>query len=78
MKRTTVMIPEDLKTRAERRARRTGSSLGALVRESLEAALREPVAAAEDPLFADRAVFRGSLPKDLAAEHDTYLYGDEP
>jgi hypothetical protein len=78
MKRTTVMIPEDLKARAERRARRTGVSFGSLVRDSLQAALREPVPAAEDPFLSDAAVYRGAVPRDLSARHDHYLYEEEP
>ncbi len=78
MRRTTIMIPDDLKARAERRARRTGTSLGGLVRESLEAALRGSPPVEEDPFWTDEAVFDGSTPKDLAARHDVYLYGDEP
>ena len=31
----------------------------------------------EDPLFADKAVWHGSTPPDLAAKHDDYLYGDK-
>ena len=28
-----------------------------------------------DSFFADKRVFRGKTPKDLAANHDRYLYG---
>lgn len=78
MLRTTIMIPEELKRRAEKRARRAGSSFGGLVRSSLEAALREPPAApGEDSLFADAAVSRGRGPRDLSLRHDDFLYGDK-
>ena len=40
MKRTTVMIPEDLKIRAAKRANAVGISLGEFIRESLEKALK--------------------------------------
>jgi hypothetical protein len=30
-----------------------------------------------DPLFADRAVYKGRAPGNLAAEHDAHLYGDQ-
>ena len=30
----------------------------------------------EDPLFADKEVWHGPTPPDLAAKHDDYLYGD--
>ena len=78
MKRTTVMLPADLRRRAFVRARERGVSLGELIRESLSSAL--PASApvrAEDPLFTDSAVFAGKAPKDLSAAHDLYLYGEE-
>jgi len=40
MKRTTVMIPEDLKIRASKRANAVGISLGEFIRESLKRALK--------------------------------------
>ena len=39
MKRTTVMLPEDLKNRAIRHANAIGISLGVFIRESLEKAV---------------------------------------
>jgi hypothetical protein len=78
MKRTTVMLPTELKARAERRAYELGVSFGELVRETLQGALEsgeEP--RAEDVLFRDKAVYRGRTPKDLAERHDEYLYEDE-
>ncbi len=30
-----------------------------------------------DPLFADKAVYRGNSPADLAVDHDHYLYDSE-
>ena len=78
MKRTTVMLPAELRRRAFIRARERGVSLGELIRESLDSAL--PTAAparADDPLFADSAVFAGKAPKDLSAAHDRYLYGED-
>lgn len=74
MKRTTVMIPPDLKARAEHAARERGISFGQLVRDALDAALAGSDAA--DPLFADEAVYGDEAPSDLAAAHDRYLYGD--
>lgn len=76
LKRTTVMLPSDLRRRAFRRARERGVSLGALIRESLDAAISRAVpTATEDPLFSDGAIFRGAAPRDLARHHDRYLYG---
>jgi predicted DNA-binding protein len=79
MKRTTIMLPADLRTRAMRYARKRGITLGATVRESLEEKLRREAGdRRNDPLFADEAVaIVKSGPKDLAANHDGYLYGDD-
>ena len=80
MKRTTIMLPEDLKMRALKRADIMGLSLGGLIRESLEKILHTPDVdqADDDPFFADNVVFQGKTPKDLALNHDDYLYGDRP
>ena len=78
MKRKTIMLPEDLKLRALKRANIMGISLGGFIRESLERALQTPTVdrAADDPFFADHVVFEGKTPNDLALNHDDYLYGD--
>ena len=77
MHRTTVMLPDDLKNHAARRARELGVSLGELIRLSLGDLLsRDREAAEEDPLYADDAIFEGGAPTDLAGAHDHYLYGE--
>ena len=77
MKRTTIVLPPELKTRAMKRARNCGISLGELIRTSLEKTLKQPAPSSkEDPFFADKAVFRGRAPRDLSKNHDKYLYGD--
>lgn len=77
MKRTTLMLPEELKARAERRAFERGISLGQLVRESVESALStsDEEHRAKDPLFADDVIYEGEAPRDLSEAHDEYLYG---
>ncbi len=78
MKRTTIMLPPELKARAERRAYELGVSFGELVRETLQGALESgEERRTDDPLFKDEAVYKGNTPKDLAERHDEYLYGDE-
>ena len=78
MQRTTVMLPEGLKARAEQRARKQGISLGEFIRCALAERLKKPLGKpAEDPLFADDTVFDGPSPPDTATEHDRYLYSDE-
>ncbi len=78
MHRTTLMLPPELKARAQQRARELGISLGELVRRSIEAELSQSIDSrrAADPLFSDDAVYSGNAPSDLAARHDRYLYGD--
>jgi hypothetical protein len=79
MKRTTVMIPAELKARALRQARKRGVSLGSMIRESLESSLENSASdASEDPLFADMAVYGGPVPKNLSEAHDEYLYSEDP
>jgi len=79
MDRTTIMLPPELKTRASNQAKKMRISLGQYIREALKKSLemenrRE---AEDDPLFLDNAIFDGPVPKDLASDHDRYLYGDE-
>ena len=77
MKRTTVMIPENLKIRAAKRANSYGISLGGFIRESLERALKSEAAGShDDPFLSDNTIFAGDAPLDLAQNHDKYLYGD--
>ena len=76
MRRTTIMLPDELRNRALRRAEELGVSLGELIRESLSALLnRSKKAPEEDPLFGDEAVFQGDAPEDLSTDHDGHLYG---
>ena len=78
MRRTTVMIPENLKIRAARRANTEGLSLGGFIRESLERSLKSDASGAlDDPFLADTAVYEGDTEVDLAKNHDIYLYGKE-
>ena len=75
MKRTTLMLPDDLKIRAQNRARGMGISLGELIRESLEITLdnADEEKLTKDSLFADDALYGGEVPKDLSRNHDQYL-----
>ena len=77
MRRTTVMIPEDLKIRAARRANSVGLSLGGFIRESLEKSLKSDTAGTlDDPFLTDNAVYEGNTEVDLTQNHDIYLYGE--
>lgn len=74
MTRTTIMLPEDLKLRAQETARRMGISLGELIRETLEVKLSRNADRQDDPLFEEVPVYRGDVHADLSEEHDRYLY----
>lgn len=77
MKRTTIMLPEDLRRRARFRARQKGVSLGELIRDSLDAAIPTVTYdAVADPLFED-VIFDGPAPADASSKHDKYLYDEE-
>ena len=77
MKRTTIMMPEDLKIRAAKRADTLGVSLGEFIRDSLERILKsDNVIIFDDPYLGDDAVYDGDTPIDLSQNHDKYLYGD--
>jgi hypothetical protein len=73
MHRTTILLPDDLRRRAEREARALGISLGELIRRRLAGAGSggEP----ERARFFDRQPWTGPGPSDTAANHDRYLYG---
>ncbi len=78
MKRTTIMLPEDLKARAFQYCEQKGISLGRLLREMLERKLDDTAwqGSGEDALFADQEVFQGEVPADTSSNHDAYLYED--
>ncbi len=79
MHRTTLMLPSELKARAQGRAQELGISFGELVRQALETELSasQTRSRGEDPLFADNAVFVGEAPADLSEAHDRYLYDEQ-
>jgi predicted DNA-binding protein len=79
MKRTTIMLPEDLKNRAAQYCEQKGISLGTLLRQALEHTLHEENNAqqGQDALFADQEVYQGEVPVDISQNHDTYLYQDQ-
>ena len=77
MHRTTIMLPEDLKTKAEEFSRKKGLSLGEVVREAMRDLLKKAEEDAGDSFFCDTAVYQEDVPKDLSSNHDEYLYGDK-
>lgn len=79
MKRTTIMLPEELKIRAAQYCAQQGISLGRLLREALERELETANSTPEgqDSLFADQEVYSGEVPVDISLNHDAYLYQDQ-
>jgi hypothetical protein len=73
MHRTTILLPNELRRRADREAKALGISLSELIRRRL-AADQEQVTD-ERPRFFARQPWPGPGPADTAANHDTYLYG---
>lgn len=73
MHRTTILLPNELRRRADREAKSLGISLSELIRRRLAADERQPDA--ERPRFFSRQPWTGQGPSDTAANHDTYLYG---
>ncbi|REJ85704.1 MAG: hypothetical protein DWQ34_28600 [Planctomycetota bacterium] len=71
---TPISLPADLKDKIIREANACGMSLSDFVCKSLEWAIAQN--SADDPLFADTAVYRDDGLDDLASNHDDYLYGD--
>jgi hypothetical protein len=78
MRRTTIMLPDDLKFRAEKQALDQGKSLGEIIRDSLGEYLAKTENGAQRDSLADPPIYRGKVPKDGAARHDEYLYSDKP
>jgi hypothetical protein len=73
MHRTTIMLPPDLRRKADREAKALGISLSELIRRRLSAGgLPEPGA---KPRFFSRQPWQGAGGSDTAANHDQYLYG---
>lgn len=82
MNRTTIVLPEDIKAAALKRARAEGVSFGSLVREALGKLLCEPSenAARRSRRQAVAALLRFGQhapagPADLSERLDDYLYG---
>ncbi len=72
------MLPPELHTRALRYARRHGISLAALVRQVLTEEVARSRGADKKYSIFTKHVWRGRAPRDLAKNHDKYLYDLEP
>lgn len=80
MHRTTILLPEDLRQRAQTVAAKQGLSLSKLIRQQLEK-IAGPMAKKQsrraDPLFKNWKPSGKAIPPDLSDNHDRYLYGEE-
>ena len=74
MIRTTIMLPEELKSEAEHVAHLSRRSLGQVIRDALKREVEQHMTPREDPLF-KLETFDSSGPKNLSTHHDDYLYG---
>ena len=75
MKRTTIMLPVELKDKAKRHADSKGISMGKLIRDALISVLRsERSERSRDSLFVDKAIYDGPAPADGSKNHDRYIY----
>jgi hypothetical protein len=73
MHRTTILLPPDLRRKADREAKALGISLSELIRRRLSAGEnQEPDA---KPSFYERQPWQGMGASDSAANHDQHLYG---
>lgn len=78
MRRTSILLPPELRNRADQRARQLGISFGELVRRALIALLNGTGASgAQDAFLADRAVYSGEIPSGASIHHDAHLYGKD-
>jgi len=74
MLRTTVMLPESLKMKAEHAATERGISLGELIRNSLELTCANQTTG-QELFFNDEVLYEGEdVPSNLAKNHDDFLY----
>jgi hypothetical protein len=73
MHRTTILLPNDLRRRADREAKALGISLSELIRRRLAADVETMTS--DRPRFFARQPWTGPGSSDTAANHDTYLYG---
>lgn len=74
MKRTTIMLPADLKAKSQREARRLGISLGQLIRKSLEMELDQSRKPRRRRFFPDLDLtFTDDGPPNLVANLESFL-----
>jgi hypothetical protein len=71
MQRTTILLPSDLRRRADREAKALGISLSELIRRRLTG--NEVAGKTIIPRFFSRQPWVGSVSSHTAANHDAYV-----
>jgi hypothetical protein len=80
MHRATILLPENLHRRAKKAAASRGLSLSELIRRQLEKVTGTAGISRgrrKDPVFKNWRPSGKRAPRDLAANHDRYLHGEE-
>jgi len=73
MHRTTILLPVELRRKADREAKTLGISLSELIRRRLSTGCGQETGV--KPRFYTRPPWSGPGVSDTAANHDAYLYG---
>ncbi|MBI1312264.1 hypothetical protein GC176_13325 [bacterium] len=71
---TPISLPYELEIQLKNEATACGMTLDEFVQTTLEWAIAHRMS--DDPLFADRAVFRDRVSEEFADSHDDILYGE--
>jgi len=78
MQRTTIVLPQDLKHRAFKHARKLGISFAKFTQQSLEKAINEPAeektSKKNDPFFSNRNFWKGDVSSNLSTSIDDEIY----
>ncbi len=77
MHRTSILLPLELKRKAELEAGKKGISLGEMIRRGLKSDIDgSRHQSTVIPAFFQRQPWGKKTPVDLSAHHDDYLYGE--
>lgn len=76
MNRTTIMLPVELKIKAEKKAKQMHISLGELMRLATKHFIeKQERKKLDDPLITGDFIIREPGPSDVSSNIDHYLYG---
>lgn len=76
MHRTTILLPTDLKAKANQLAEKMGISLDELIRDSLANRCASKLLK-NNLFFDDHSFYEGKTPIDASSRVDDYLYQEE-